>query len=123
MIVSTTGDASSRSSPEDAGAALRKNTVAAVGWVEIAPDATLTWVDVKLENPEPGLRDQRIGELRVADEASDPTESTHACVALTLTERPCVAAWTLPMLIAAAVAGATAPICTFTRGGTVTLTV
>jgi hypothetical protein len=97
--------------------------VAAVGWVEIAPDATLTWADVNLENPEPGSSDQRIGELRVADEASAPSESTHACVALTLTESPCVAALTLATVIAAAVAGATTPICTFTRGGTVTLTV
>jgi hypothetical protein len=83
----------------------------------------LTWFDVKLENPDAGLSDQRIGELRVADEASDPTESTHACVALTLTERPCVAAFTLPTLIAAVVAGENAPTCTLTRGGTVTVTV
>jgi hypothetical protein len=122
-MVSTIGDASSRSWPEDARAPLRKNIVAAVGWVEIAPEATLTWVDVKLENPEPGLSDQRIDELRVLDEGSDPTESTHACVALTLSERPCVAALTLPMLIAAPTAGANAPIRTFTRGGTVTVTV
>jgi hypothetical protein len=122
-MVSTTGDASSRSCPEDARAALRKNTAAAVGCVETAPDATLTWADVKLENPDAGLSDQRIGELRVADEASDPTESTHACVALTLTERPCVDALTFPTLMAEAATGANAPICTFTRGGTVTVTV
>jgi hypothetical protein len=122
-MVSTTGDASSRSCPEDPRAAVRKNTVAAVGWGEIAPDATLTWVDVKLENPDAGLSDQPIGELRVADEATEPTESTHACVALTLTERPCVDALTFATLMAEAAAPANAPICTFTRGGTVTVTV
>jgi hypothetical protein len=94
-----------------------------VGWVETAPEATLTWVDVKLENPEPGLSDQRIAEVRVVEEASDPTESTHACVALTLTERPCVDALTLPMLMAGIAVGVKAPTCTFTRGGTVTVTV
>jgi hypothetical protein len=99
-IVSTTGGASSRPCPEDARALCRKNTVAAVGSVEIAPDARPTCAVVNVENPEPESSDQRMGELRVAGEALDPIESTHAAVALTLSERPCVDAFTFPTLTA-----------------------
>ena len=122
-IVSTTGEASFRSCVEEARALFRKNTVAAVGSVEIAPDARLTCAVVNVENPEPESSDQRMGELRVAREALDPIESTHASVALTLSERPCVDAFTFPTLTAGATDAAMRPTCTFTRGGTLTVTV
>jgi hypothetical protein len=100
----------------------RKNTVAIVGPVEITPDAMLTWFDVNVENPEPDPSDQRTGALRLTEELLDPTESTHARVALTLSERPWADAFAVPAVIAGAADVATAATCTFTRGGTVTVT-
>jgi hypothetical protein len=89
-------------------AVLRKKTVAALASVEIAPDAILTFVEVNFENPELASSDQRTCEAR-AEEAPDPIESTHACVALTLSERPCVDALMFPTLTAAAAVVANAP--------------
>jgi len=97
-MVSNTGTVFPSSSvAEAAGAVLRKNTVAALTSVEIAPDAILTFVAVNVENPELASCDQRTCEVR-AEETPDPIESTHACVALTLSERPCVVGLMVPTL-------------------------
>ena len=118
MTVRTTGELLS-SSGWDPRALFRKNTIASVDWVEIVPDATLTSLGDNAENPELGSSDQLTGELCVTEDALEPTESTQPCVALTLSERPCVDELTLPTLMD----GLAEASCTFTRGGTVTITV
>ena len=83
----------------------RKNTVAALDSPAIEPDAILTCDEVNLENPALGSSDQRTGALCVVEEL-EPIESTHACVALTFRERPCVDGVTLPTLAAEVAEGA-----------------
>jgi hypothetical protein len=80
---------------------LRKNTVAALGAVEIEPDAILTSVELNFENPEFASRDQRIDAVRGPDGISEPMERTQPRVALTFKERLCVDVLTVPTLIAA----------------------
>jgi hypothetical protein len=97
----------------------RKNTVAALGSPATAPDAILTFDEVSLENPVPDSSDQRTAPS--SEEGFEPIESTHARVALTFSDRPCVDGLTLAALEAEV--GENDATCTFTRGGTVTLTV
>ena len=85
----------------------RKNTVAALDSLDIEPDAILTCDEVKVENPALGPSDQRTGVFRVVEEL-EAIESTHARVALTFNERPCVVGLTLPTLTVEAAAGANA---------------
>jgi hypothetical protein len=118
-IVSTTGEPLSSRPAEDAATALRKNTVAAIGPLDDAPDATLTSVDVSAEKPEPESRDQPIAERPRAE----PTDRTHARDPLTLSERPWAEAFALVRLTAGALDDAIVPTCTLTRDGTVTETV
>ena len=85
----------------------RKNTVAAMDSPAIEPDAILTCDEVKFENPALGWSDQRAGVFPVAEEL-EAIDSTHARVALTFSERPCVDGLTLPTLAAEVAAGANA---------------
>ena len=85
----------------------RKNTVAALDSPAIEPDAILTCDDVNVENPALGSSDQRTGVFRAVEEL-EAIESTHARVALTFTERPCVDGLMLPTLMAEAAEGANA---------------
>jgi hypothetical protein len=100
----------------------RKNRVAALGSTASAPDAILTCEAVSFENPAPGSSDHRTFAL-CCEEGLDPMESTHACVALTFSDNPCAEEMVLPALAAETELGASEATCTFTRGGTVTLTV
>jgi hypothetical protein len=121
-MVSITGSAFlSCSVAEVAAAALRKNTVAALASVEVEPDAILTFVEFNVENPALASLDQRTCEAPT-DETPDPIDSTHACVALTLSESPCVDALMFPTPATERAVVAKAPTWTFTLGGTVTLT-
>jgi hypothetical protein len=86
------------------------------------PDAILTFEEVSLANPLPDSSDQRTDEFR-SEDGFDPIESTHACVALTFNERPWVDGARLPASTAEVDVRASEATCTFTRGGTVTLTV
>jgi hypothetical protein len=99
----------------------RKNTVAALGSPATAPEAILTFDEVSLENPAPGSSDQRTAPS--SEDELEPIESTHVLVALTFSDRPCVDGLTLAALAAEAEVGENDATCTFTRGGTVTLTV
>lgn len=99
----------------------RKNTVAALESPASAPDAILTFDEVNFENPVPGSRDQRTG--LSSEEGLEPIESTHARVALTFSDRPCVDGLMLAALEAETEVGENDATCTFTRGGTVTVTV
>jgi hypothetical protein len=65
------------------------NNVAAVGSTARVPDAILTCEDVSFENPAPDSSDHRTFELCCA-EGLEPMESTHAWVALTFSDKPCV---------------------------------
>src|SRR4030081_291936 len=99
----------------------RKNTVAALGSPATAPEAILTLDEVSLENPVPGSSDQRTAPS--SEEELEPIESTHVPVALTFSDRPCVDGLTIAALAAEAEVGENDATCTFTRGGTVTVTV
>ncbi len=100
----------------------RKNNSADLGWVESDPEATVISPVARLVNPAFACCDQRIGDLRVP-EAADAIERTHARVALTVSEMPCVDALGVLLPTTAVGENETAPTWTFTRGGTVTLTV
>lgn len=99
-----------------------KNTVAALESPACVPDATLTCDEVSFENPVPDSSDQRTFVFG-SEEGLEPMERTHAWVALTFSDRPCVEGLRLPALIAETEVGENEATCTFTRGGTVTLTV
>jgi hypothetical protein len=101
---------------------LRKKTLAALWSPPMVPEAILTCDDVSFENPVPGSSDQRTVALG-AEEGLEPMESTHACVALTFSDRPWVDGLTLPTLTADVNVGENEATCTFTRGGTVTVIV
>lgn len=99
----------------------RKNTFAPLESPASEPDAILTFEELSFEKPVPGSSDQRTA--LSAEEGLEPMESTHACVPLTFNDSPCVDGLTLPTLTAEAVGGENDATCTFTRGGTVTVTV
>jgi hypothetical protein len=65
----------------------RKNTLAAPGSAASVPDAILVCDEASFENPESGSSDHRTFAFG-ADDGLDPIEITHACVALTFSERP-----------------------------------
>ena len=99
-----------------------KNTVAALESPACVPDARLTWDEVSFENPVPDSSDQRT--FVFGSEAGlEPMERTHGWVALTFSDRPCVEGLRLPAPTAKTEVGENEATCTFTRGGTVTLTV
>ncbi len=101
---------------------LRKKTLAALWSPPMVPEAILTCDEVSFENPVPGSSDQRTVALG-AEEGLEPMESTHACVALTFSDRPCVEGLALSALTAEIEVGENEATCTLTRGGTVTVTV
>jgi hypothetical protein len=100
----------------------RKNKVAALGSTASVPDAILTWEEESFENPVPGSSDHRTFWFG-CEEGLEPIESTHACVALTFSDKPCVEEVAFPALTAEMEVGENEATWTFTRGGTVTLTV
>jgi hypothetical protein len=101
--------------------AFRKNTVAALESPACVPDA-MTRDEGSFENPVPGSSDHRTFAFS-SEEGLEPMESTHARVALTFSDKPWVEGLTLLALTAEIEAGESEATCTFTRGGTVTVTV
>jgi hypothetical protein len=121
--VSTTGAPLwSRWFDEDESMTFRKNTVAALESPACVPDARLTCDEVSFENPVPDSSDQRTF-VFASEEGLEPMERTHAWVALTFSDRPCVEGLRLPALTAETEVAENEATCTFTREGTVTLTV
>jgi hypothetical protein len=100
----------------------RKNTSADIEGEERFPAATITSPLARLVYPELASRDQRIGAGELEVEA-DAIERTQARVAFTLSEIPWVDSFRALAPRAGVADSAIAPTCTFTRGGTVTLTV
>jgi hypothetical protein len=99
-----------------------KNTVAVLGLAAIAPEAILTWDEESFENPATGSSDHRTFAV-FREEGFEPMESTHACVALTFSDKPWVEEFGLPALTAEIGVVASDANWTLTRGGTVTLRV
>jgi hypothetical protein len=99
-----------------------KNRVVARGSTATVPDAMRTCDDVSFENPAPASSDHRTFAF-CCEEGLEPMVSTHACVALTFSDKPCVEEVVLPALAAETGVGESEATWTLTRGGTVTLTV
>ena len=121
-MTTTGGPLRSRWSVETVSMTFRKNTVAALGSPASEPDAILICDEVSFENPVPASSDQRTIAFG-CEEGFEPMESTHACVALTFSDRPWVDGLTLAAPTADVDTGEKEATCTFTRGGTVTVTV
>lgn len=122
IVSSTGGPLSARWFAEAVSIAFLKNRVAAPGSTASVPDAILTCEEESFENPVPGSSDHRTFAF-CCEEGLEPMVSTHACVALTFSDKPCGEGALLPALTAEMEAAENEATCTLTRGGTVTLTV
>jgi hypothetical protein len=100
--------------------AFRKNTFAELASPTCVPEAT-TCDDVSFENPVSGSSDHRT--FAFCSEGLELIESTQARDARTFRDKPCVEGLTPLALTAEIDVRESEATCTFTRGGTVTVTV